>query len=113
MAPEGNRQRSWWPWGCILLVAVPCCGSVGLMQRRFNDGKDFCRTITVGEPLGAVLSRADQSGLFLATRKSDISDPRTRFLRQELAPLCEFVCIVHHDGARVTAHRGSLAGLCS
>jgi hypothetical protein len=113
MAPERNRQRSWWPWGCILLVAVPCCGSVGLMQRRFNDGKDFCRTITVGEPLGAVLSRADQRGLIQVAHVPGNSGPGTRFLKRSLAPFCEFVCMVDHDGAQVTAHRGSLSGLCS
>ncbi|MFP2906633.1 hypothetical protein ACLESD_16525 [Pyxidicoccus sp. 3LFB2] len=94
-------------------MTVACCGPYGLIQWRLTDGKDFCRTLTVGEPLGAVLSRADQSGLFNPLREPGTPGPGTRYLIRPLAPFCDFVCFVDHDGARVTAHGGSMGGLCN
>jgi hypothetical protein len=111
MAP--GRKRSWWPWGCLLLAALPCCGPVVAIEWRGRAGRDFCGTIAVGEPLDAVVSRAERSGLFEVSNRPDKPGPGTRYLKRPLAPFCEFLCIVDHDGAQVTAHRGAMGGLCT
>ncbi len=86
---------------------------MGLMQWRLSPGRDFCHTIAVGEPLEAVLSRAVRSGLFQPITAPEEPGPGKRYLRRTIGPMCEFRCIVSHDGARVTDHQGMMGGLCS
>ena len=111
MDAERKRQRSWWPWVATLVVAVPCCGSCIGFEWKLSEGREFCGSIAVGEPVEAVVSRAVEAG-FVPDAEGK-AGPGTRYLRRPVAPFCEFLCFMDHDGARVTKTQGTLGGLCT